>query len=211
MTDRPILFSAPMVRALLDGRKTQTRRLATNKAAARIEVGDRLWVRETWGIGHRPCTFRGVRDGVEYRADEASLKHYQLLPLYDELQLPDGAFFDDYDSDGWRSPIHMPRWASRITLIVAGVAIQPLQDITSMDARREGARKNRVSGGNRMIDRWNMGDAPTAASPRGAFFGLWDKINPAHTASSNPLVRVIVFDVVKGNIDQIEGGPHGRE
>lgn len=68
--DRPILFSAPMVRAILDGRKTMTRRVAKPKFDA-WQVGDRLWVRETYAITHIGGDYP---DRVHYRADEASIQ-----------------------------------------------------------------------------------------------------------------------------------------
>src|SRR5690606_14173331 len=129
MTVRPIIFSAPMVRAILEGRKTQTRRPAWQAPRVFIqtdgeppepilvptvwqktEPGDLLWVRETWAeSAHGPV----------YKADVL------------------GA---DTDGWGWRPSIHMPRWASRITLEVTDVRLQRLQEISEEDARAEGAK-----------------------------------------------------------------------
>ena len=137
MTERPLIFSAPMVRAILAGKKSITRRLlkpqppsgATYtgvhyasyepaswffnspsgpfKVREKYEPGDALWVRETWAQG---------RDRIIYAADQ------DATPI------------------GWRSPIHMPRWASRITLAVTGVRIERLQEISEKDAIAEGCR-----------------------------------------------------------------------
>ncbi|MEC8196494.1 MAG: hypothetical protein VX228_09285 [Pseudomonadota bacterium] len=153
MADKPILFSGPMVCALLEGRKTQTRRVIRNvmqnycitlknstKTKSGLEThvidapeyprilpvkvtkGDRLWVRETW----RPRQGFGAWDmRLRYPADD-----YEAL-------LEDG----DRDIGDWTWPkaantgnvpaIHMPRWASRITLKVTDVRVERLQKITS--------------------------------------------------------------------------------
>lgn len=144
---RPILFSGDMVRAILDGRKTQTRRpikpqpgfsrwsgFVQNGCAyglgmdyaemvrnfARYQCpygapGDRLWVRETWGYS--------TTDSVIFRADDqserAKRERWVSAPL-------------------WRPSIHMPRWASRLTLEVIDVRVERVQDITEDDARAEG-------------------------------------------------------------------------
>lgn len=106
MPDMPILFSDAMIRALLEGRKTQTRRL-TSSPLAKAQPGDRLWVREAW-----------QRHGshVLYRADDAA----------------------GHITSPWRPSIHMPRSASRLTLLVTSVRRQRLHDITEEDALAEG-------------------------------------------------------------------------
>lgn len=199
MAERPILFSGPMVRAILDGKKTQTRRVvkptmtAPRIAPLRMEPwidefsgaqetddrglpcwlgfhpdypgdakwfscpygreGDRLWVRETWACDEygRRHQSQGM---VYYRADAESM----------------GA---------WRPSIHMPRWASRITLEITAVRVEPLQNIGEMDAMHEGCK------------------LPTN-SPRNyrrAFRALWNDINEKHGYGwdSNPWVWVVSF------------------
>lgn len=116
--EKPIIFSGPMVKAILDGSKTQTRRpLKVHPALiSRVQAKprcmfryDRLWVRESW----RPKLFPNDKD-IEYRAD--------------------------YDSPGkpWKPSIYMPRWASRITLEITHVWIERLQEISAYDILREG-------------------------------------------------------------------------
>ena len=155
MKERPILFSGPMVRAILEGRKTQTRRVVkpqpahiagigtvlnidtiTGKACPYGKPGDRLWVRETWD---------GVRlDGggalVSYRADG------------DKPVTDDGR---------WHPSIHMPRWASRITLEVVSVRVERLNECSIQDALAEGVLTD---------DEW-----PT--DPRDGYRSLWESIN----------------------------------
>lgn len=161
MKERPILFSDEMVRAILEGRKTQTRRVVKQQDVldSRNEVGvwdgpgevgewevsrcpygtvgDRLWVRETWCAAVDPLTSRLIwsADGntykVLYRADGQ------------EVWKDDGDGFAERRKDGslaspWKPSIHMSRWASRITLEITGVRVQRLQDINEEDARAEG-------------------------------------------------------------------------
>lgn len=132
MKERPILFSAPMVRAILEGRKTQTRRIVKNAHIVtcddRVGVtdarcpygvpGDRLWVREAFCPG---------RVTPIYRADAAESKPSRNT---DEWNAP--------AEDHWRPSIHMPRWASRITLEVVNVRVERLQAIGHADCAREG-------------------------------------------------------------------------
>ena len=117
--ERPIIFSSPMVRAILDGRKTQTRRVYGKTLKCQYGVpGDRLWVREKLRPNGKGCT-------VVYEADG--------LPV-----MVDG------ESADWRwnvnsiAPRYMPRWASRITLEITDVRVQRLQEISESDAIAEG-------------------------------------------------------------------------
>jgi hypothetical protein len=158
MTERPILFSAPMVRAILEGRKTQTRRVLKDAPKTHLldrfsdgiahfsareggihmqskvlyAVGDLLWVRETWGVGTRPFHSAAWRDGIEYRADDDGSG--EDIPLYDVV-----ADLTEIKT-GWRPSVHMPRWASRITLRVTGVKVERLQQISEDAAAAEGVR-----------------------------------------------------------------------
>lgn len=147
MKERPILFSGEMVRALLEGRKTQTRRvvkptkdrngsgceLAPCEIAGEInngdyhlcpygQPGDRLWVRENFlQLMHGPVT-----DGeIKYRAD--------LHPSETGSQPNDGWWWKS------RPSIHMPRWASRILLEIISARVERLQEISEADAKAEGA------------------------------------------------------------------------
>ncbi|EKN6054076.1 hypothetical protein ACPX3P_000639 [Yersinia enterocolitica] len=186
--ERPILFNAEMVNAILSGRKTQTRRIMRDqpevippedecgvpgywipynagKTMVRNEMmtiacplgkpGDQLWVRETFG----DC---GVR--LVYRAD------------YD-----DGAACI---VKRWTPSIHMPRWASRINLLITGVRVERLNDISEQDARAEG------------IKAWR-GPAEELVGGKLAFFELWDSIygqKEGENWQANPWVWVIEFE-----------------
>ena len=183
MKERPILFSAPMVRALLAGTKTQTRRIIkpqhlaffNQDAAAMLsdwnerplpygQPGDRLWVRETFG--HFECN-QHFKPGcnVYYRADGNCL---ELEP--------------------WRPSIHMPRWASRITLEITSVRVERLQDISEADAQAEGAPFELGE-----LERLILG---AKAKYRSGFCRLWQSINGPGSWDANPWVWVVEFQRV---------------
>lgn len=188
MKERPILFSGAMVRAILDGSMTQTRRFVKgealrwladgftpefvadykNKLCPYGQPGDRLWVRETWARDSED-------DALFYRADVGSGNEA------DEWQrnIDDGA-----NGYRWRPSIHMPRDVSRITLEVTGVRVERLQEIGEVDARAEGAP-------------WAACSSPQVGSHKAGFAQLWEGINGAESWSANPWVWVIEFEVVK--------------
>ncbi len=164
MKEHPILFSGPMVRAILEGRKTQTRR--TSGRWDRVSVGDRLWVRETHAIaiGHMYDGEAAVRyaEGGEVRAvtDERS-----------------NSIARSRSMSRMRPSIHMPRWASRLTLEVTDIRREDLHAITADDARAEGAPANSLH-------------------PREWFFGVWAAINGHLSLNADPEVWVVSFRVV---------------
>lgn len=149
--ERPILFSGPMVRAIQDGRKTQTRRAVKLRKGQEIEhgavfsatdpfwmvwpygkAGDRLWVRETWAL---------------IRPWEDSSPEPWLGPIPKEkpagwvVVYREGGEFDDHFDDrgfNWRPSIFMPRWASRTTLEITDIRIERLHDISEENAIAEG-------------------------------------------------------------------------
>lgn len=190
MSERPILFSAPMVRALLDGRKAQTRRVAKefdgldvdgilkrfpHQKGGPYEVGQTLWVREAWT--EVPWVHAdGEKDTqVLYRADA-----------------PGKNVFDPERGDRWRPSIHMPRWASRITLRVTNVRVEKLQDISPEDAEAEGVFRHIAR---HSIDKVFRDERGATAIAR--FRELWDSINAKRAPwKSNPWVWVVTFEVV---------------
>ena len=219
MKERPILFSGPMVQAILDGRKTQTRRVVkpqpgpldrpyrapdgfwyvTDSRGGHFSAigtrngrcphgvpGDRLWVRETWGVGNRPCPHSGWIDGIEYRADCVD---DCAPPLHDVIP-------GDVDADsirtGWRPSIHMPRWACRLVLEIADIRVERLNDISEADTDAEGF-------GGEYPDHV----MPDVFPPREGGWGhlsmpecyrvLWEHINGPGSWDANPWVWVIEF------------------
>lgn len=221
MKERPILFSAPMVRAILDGRKTQTRRVvkpqplagctdywrvlkSTEKSLIDTWVprggvpdkgggfpvqgervrcpygirGDRLWVRESFA-------FAECENGdplIVYRSDGAIADIYQLGN--GPMQLNGFRREKWCDRNGilkWRPSIHMPRWASRITLEVVSVRVERLQGITQADIAREG------------IDLIPSSNPDRRDEFIWKFQELWDSINGPESWFANPWVWVVEF------------------
>lgn len=242
MKERPVLFSVPMVRALLAGTKTQTRRVVKVSASAKNmrmvsaglagfdgfgvvtetvkcpygAPGDQLWVRETWceveplsGGRLEPGDHPAVRPDGEptllwYRADGE-------IPPIDRL------FDDDFR---WRPSIHMPRWASRLSLRITDVRVERLQDISEEDARAEGvsgyeapeewhAVREAASGhleaiafpeqpSKAVIKALKLRDvrrypASTVLTAKEAFERLWGSINGPESWGANPYVWAISF------------------
>ena len=220
MKSKPMLFSAPMVRALLEGKKTQTRRLvkpqpsegwsptvgtyhptevdvagqeypgeavfgASDENEGRVcqlEPGCEVWVRETWATDRsidsmRPSQFTGWP--VRYLADGTVLRHGALYGQ------PDGKT---------RVSIHMPRWASRITLKVTDVRVQRLQDISEEDAIAEGILEDGAG--------WCGYKTATVTGPwqrhaEDAYRNLWESINGPGSWDANPWVWAYTFEVKK--------------
>lgn len=194
MKERPILFSAPMVRAILEGRKTQTRRVVKHAPAPWNaehtawdmtccpygQPGDRLWVRETWGAHFMwdDVPPSGIpNDGkacLFYMADGFSTGGCSQTRR-----------------DKWRPSIHMPRWASRITLEIAGVRVERLQDISEKDAQAEGAMYHDGRGIGHSGWRHDYKDVHVDA--RSSFYRLWQEINGPGSWDANPWVWVVEF------------------
>jgi hypothetical protein len=210
--ERPIIFTAESVRAILEGRKTQTRRVMKPQPSEgwtpdlngfvhkmgdggfvlkngdpivigwgpsnaegdeaypcpHGQPGDRLWVRETW---------TATREAVQ-KKDAASVL-YRALPMYDDCGPGDFGF-------DWKSPILMPRWASRITLEVVSIRVERVQSISKEDAIAEGVKWNRTP--------CRVGDT----NPISAYHTEWNRINGKKASwDSNPWVWVIEFRVVE--------------
>lgn len=208
MSDRPIIFGAPMVAALLAGRKTQTRRVIKPQPAQNI-AGLWVWPLD-WATGI-------PRYGIGVQTDEDGLRQtFNFDPSRRLGYAPGDRLWvretwrsasmrpDDviYRADGeslmpWRSPIHMPRWASRLTLIVTDVRVQRLQEISEDDARAEGARP--------AFTRTTVPDWPVVSSPRftWGFEELWESIHGPGAWDANPWVAAVSFAVDRRNIDAV--------
>ncbi|WP_376716202.1 hypothetical protein [Pantoea agglomerans] len=218
MRERPILFSAEMVCAVLDGRKTQTRRIiqspAKNMQASGHKVieyrepgdkwygehvfsmrnqsgtwcdytkeqflakcpfgavGDRLWVRETFRVHSRATDVATL----VYKASEQQSWTQQThrVPI-EKCNKPAVV-------DTWTPSIHMPRWASRITLEITGVCVERLQSISEEDAKAEGVKTECSAGG----DKYFLG-----------FRSLWKSIYGDDSWQANPWVWVVEFKRVE--------------
>ncbi len=229
MADLPIPFSAPMVRALLDGRKTQTRRVLKPQPDARATFqglerdgkalftigciygkrrlpyapGDRLYVREAWRC--------------EARYDDLAPRDIpSSAPIYYAAD-PDPRDSEPGCAGRYRHARFMPRWASRLTLTVTDVRVQRLADLTDEDAIAEGVTRcawaEDMAGDGR--HEWHVpehkpGEYPGLTnaypSPVAAFWELWNSLHGEGAWERNDWVAAYTFTVQHGNIDQIGGG-----
>jgi|694.fasta_scaffold131436_8 hypothetical protein len=220
MSDSPILFSAEMVRAILDGRKTQTRRVMKVQPwpDATVEVGPYHphWIDRNGESQPGPSTFGAVwdhqdivnggdtglrcpygapgdllwvREGFavqpELWADNHGPQpiHYTADQVIGFAGKPDQRQIEDYRS---KPSIHMPRWASRITLRITDIRVERLQDITEDDARAEGCDPAR------WIDETDVG----MEGYREGFARLWNKINGPGAWDANPWIWAVSFERV---------------
>ncbi|PSS49944.1 morphogenetic protein [Enterobacter sp. FS01] len=198
MTERGMIFNGEMVRAILNGRKTQTRRpvkfpvidknmgceLAGNELAGELAAGnywnspfgkpgDRIWVRET----------------------------FSTVPDHDE---PAGCSALLYAADGngpygkWTPSIHMPRWASRITLEVTNVGVQRIRSISQNDAVREGLIKLPATG-RYCLNQGHQYFGGASHDAREVFSWLWTSIYGDDSWQANPWVWVIEFKRIEGD------------
>ena len=199
MKEYPIIFNGEMVRAILEGKKTQTRRVISfplNHIHPPYGYpGDNLWVRETWGIGTRPHPHDGWFDGVEYRADEFYLEDHDDLPCN---RISDDIEYEKYDTGRWYPSIHMPRWASRIDLSIKDIRVERIQDISEEDAISEGIDKS----GTFWKD-YRKGGMKQAMlqDPIDSFRTLWNLINEKRGFGwdVNPWVWVIEWPPLSDN------------
>jgi hypothetical protein len=226
MADKPIIFSAPMVRALLAGTKTQTRRVLKPQPTLN-EAG--LWRYPPDSVCDGDPKKWVKRFGGFCQTDDDGLKSF-LAPVGKRNFLPyapgdrlyvreavcwvsawgwryraDNEDLSDKREDGevgrWRPSIHMPRSASRITLTVTEVRVQRLQEITEADAVAEGAE---VARGIHGLDGGVMvkTDSPYVFATPGCWYReLWNSLHGPDAWDTNPWVGAYSFTVRQGNID----------
>jgi hypothetical protein len=204
MTDRSILFSTEMVRAILDGRKTQTRRVMKVQPCSDELVtvehyhltvidrhGDMQPGKEIfgahWNDGEQGlrCPYGAPGDTLWVREAHAISANPDLKPWY-RLDHEEARSLGPRVDVKWRPSIHMPRWASRITLRITDVRVERLQDVTEDDARAEGCDPVVHPDG-----------AVDCGTRKTTFAKLWNKINGPGAWGDNPWVWVISFERVK--------------
>lgn len=190
MSEHPILFKQDMVKAILTGRKTQTRRVIDPQSLLDRETrvtacykcpygspGDLLWVREKCAIG-----FNDDSDlVVDYHAD-GKRRWFDVTPENERYSLR-------YINDDWRRPsIHMPRWACRILLRVVDVRVERLNEISEEDTIAELGIPEKWAG---------TEPEPYKRNIIGSFSVLWDSINGRGAWALNPWVWVIEFKIAE--------------
>lgn len=229
MADRPLLMSAPMVRATLAGIKSQTRRILNpaprldHFASEQLEdfelrgfeaveqpdgrhlvyrprwrAGDRAWIRETWAVGN---IYDGVPPSRINPTGEPNWCGIRYAATDERLGIHD------------RPSIHIPRWASRLTLTVGQVAVERLQDITEEAAQAEGVchfvEQHERSGswaGLSSADRALL-IGQIYGSSRKAFQHLWETLHGTEAWEANPWVAAISFEATPANIDNLPEQP----
>lgn len=228
MSDKPILFSAPMVRALLAGTKTQTRRVI--RGVPMFSAGyDGQWrphvlppggaMPDAWswweGPSHGPSMYHHQKLSIAKDDRLYVREHWRTQSkAYDDLAPSDmdADYPVIYEADAdwsqnktvgrFRQGMHMPRWASRITLTVTNVRVQRLQDISDEDALAEGCKAIREFC--YVFDSTAYGRSGLChSSPVIAYSILWDEINGPGSWDANPWVAAYTFTVRLGNIDQV--------
>ncbi|VUT04723.1 hypothetical protein SB6415_02135 [Klebsiella pasteurii] len=246
MKERGMIFNGEMVRAILDGRKTQTRRIMKPqpepcprgghwwpsnvfKTMLHVEeemqngkggwgglvgdacpfgdVGDRIWVRETWAtLGNEDgCCVDW--EGNLCKGDERSAARIYRASCeqrpgdYGLWSIPDDAYWKPHTKEhkfegAWRPSIHMPRWASRILLEITDVRVERLNAISEEDATAEGV----PPAGSLLPDYQGTFLTPKGdyATAKVAFQRLWESIYGAENWLANPWVWVIEFKRVEG-------------
>lgn len=210
MKERGMIFNGEMVRAILDGRKTQTRRPIKWKQTRFTEIVERedgsKWpwsedAEHACDFWH-PCPFGSVGDRIWVRETfQGPLFDYDLMDNYCKYPTPfkkpefcvykaDGVPAPEfYDADDelhccWRPSIHMPRWASRILLEITDVRVERLKSISDGDAIREGCSTADMKSGDCVAD---------------VFARLWASIYGSDSWNANPWVWVIEFKRVEGS------------
>lgn len=201
--EHPILFSGPMVRAILEGRKSQTRRVVKPQPFPRdwvpvlTKAGWRAWPRNeentgaywTIGGGYGRCPYgqpgdhlwvreaHAIVPATAYRASEGVAQTVNPHDTYWAAIYRAG--FDRAGWFPWKPSIHMPRWASRITLRITEIRVQRVQEISEEDALAEGVEGGQIE-----------------------FFTLWHQINakPGRTWADNPWVWAINFEVAQEGV-----------
>lgn len=233
MKERPVIFNGEMVRAILDGRKTQTRRIVKSDC---MDIGEKddgsrwPWREHDEGGDYwYPCPFGQVGDRLWVReAYQGPLFNFDQMetyledtskferPEFCEYRADGGKTPEYYDADdnlryGWKPSIHMPRWASRITLEITAVRVERLNDISEEDARAEGVRaiENNFGNGAAYCDYLlpNQDDfAEWYNRANDSFKSLWKSIYGAESWRANPWVWVIDFRRVGDSAREVERG-----
>lgn len=220
--ERPILFSTPMVQAILNEKKTQTRRVVKPQPIVGLEKvteclfldqhtsgiepkvfkcpygkpGDVLWVRETWAETTNVNDLSPWPGRPHLRTDDIDDRH---TPWRAIIYRADGDW-SWCDADGrstdkshWKPSIHMPKNAARIWLEITDVRVERLQDISWQDANREGMERDYDPDDSHNVQWKNYMGGNTTRSEIRSFMTLWQSINGEQSWNENPWVWVVEF------------------
>lgn len=187
MKQRPILFSTPMVQAIMDGRKTMTRRIAKDKMLQ--DSKNEFYDEEFLLLTMKQCPFGQVGDVLWVRETTYNEADKDEAPAYVyRASNPDWIM----TSGGkWKPSIFMPKDACRIFLKITNTRVERLMDISREDARAEGVE--RINGAQFK----NYVDGTSTYNERTSFYSLWESINGKESLESNPWVWVIEFERIE--------------
>lgn len=207
---KPILFSTPMVQAIINGTKTQTRRIVKGEPLKWLEdsgftpefvadpgnslcpygqIGGVLWVRET--------SFETSSGYFLYKADEQG----GAIPL--GVDEDDHVVWEPIKNYKWKPSIFMPKEACRLFLKITDIRVERLDDISEHDALKEGIERRDFHGDEEFKDYRsnndgllfkNGGDDTYYLNPRDSFISLWQSINGEQSWNDNPFVWVLEFE-----------------
>lgn len=198
MKERPILFSDPMVKAILEGRKTKTRRIIKFKDLKRNPDNDPWYRDHIWSWRNKSGLWTDhTQDGLLKKCPYGIQGDHLWVReswAWNTGKLACHKEFIQYRADGepliwdqrWHPSIHMFRWMSRITLKIKTIHVERLQDISEEDAEKEGVDFLR-----------HIPDADETLSAKQLFECLWCSINGEGSWNSNPYVFVIEFEKIK--------------
>lgn len=218
MKERGMIFNGEMVRAILDGRKTQTRRVMKNQPAGDYpetpalirnvgtgfqwhglygessifncplgSIGERIWVRETFRVHSRASDVATLVYRASVRNSWTEQTHRVPVAVCNKPAIP----------EKWTPSIHMPRWASRITLEITDVRVERLHNISERDALREGLFQLPASG-RYCLQPGMQYFGMASRSAKEVYSWLWASIYGEESWAANPWVWVIEFKRVEG-------------
>lgn len=207
--ERPIIFSAPMVRAILDGRKTQTRRVVKHapllSTSYLLGVHKGVWgihadVEQDGGVWRGKCPYGSVGDRIWVRETwrptaVSNGLGTQITYMADQRSSWKNGSGLSIASDKQRPSIRMPRWASRITLEITDVRVQRLHQISEEDSKAEGVDPGCLTCGENCVRAGGCGYCRPAY--RDSFCGLWKEINGPESWDVNPWIWALTFKVVR--------------
>lgn len=218
MADRPIIFSGPMVRALIAGTKTQTRRIIQNvrpdncislKKPSKTKAGTSTHVMDAPKYPRLlpvPAQIGGrlwVREAIQFDKQMDAIAPAQMSKYEPRVYLADNHLYEPASlmlaRGNVRPSIHMPRWASRLTLTVTDVRVQRLQDISAADSIAEGVQCDTCKAMHHSQCHGKGCFASVAA-----FRALWNSLHGPDAWDANPWVVALTFTVHHGNIDAVK-------